>query len=183
MPDEPEMVPVSEVPPTPDPQPMPEPEPAPPPPDPAPESPAPEPQAPQDQQPEQNDGETIELGPESELWPEGPTMAMIDQWKDQFGAGNIYVTALTPEVNVVWRTITRFEYRRLIKNMEQATSTGQMTSAEANLNNEEQMLEICALFPKFSRQDLSGQLAGLPSLISQEIMQASGFEALEIRQL
>jgi hypothetical protein len=182
MPDEPQMM--TEVPQE-DQQPPPQPDP----PHPTPQPETPEPPVgdpdpePQLQQPQGEAGEPAQLGPDDELWPGGPTMAMIDGWKDQFGAGNIYVTALTPEVNVVWRTITRFEYRRLIKNMEQATAAGQMTAAEANLNNEEQMVEICALFPVLTRQTMSGALAGLPSLISQEIMQASGFEALEIRQL
>jgi hypothetical protein len=124
-----------------------------------------------------------ELGPDDEIWDGGPTMAVINQWKDQHGDGNIYVTAVTPTLNVVWRTLTRFEYRRLVKGIEQAVSTGQVSQAEASLNQEEQVCELCMLYPQATRQLLSGELAGLPSLIAQEVMQASGFEALEVRQL
>lgn len=141
----------------------------------------PEPQA--QSEPEVDEDGFPKLGPNDEIWIGGPTMATVEQWKDQHGDGNIYVTAVTPSVNVVWRTLTRFEYRRLVKNMEQAVATGQVSQAEANLNNEEQVCELCMLFPQFTRQQMAGELAGLPSLISQEIMQASGFEALEIRQL
>lgn len=127
--------------------------------------------------------EPAELGPNDTIWDGGPTVATVEGWKDQHGAGNIYVTAVTPEVNVVWRTLTRFEYRRLVKTLEQSVATGTISQAEANLNNEEQVTELCVLFPQLNRQTMSGELAGLPSLISQEVMQASGFEALEVRQL
>lgn len=127
--------------------------------------------------------EPAELGPNDVIWDGGPTVATVEGWKEQHGAGNIYVTAITPEVNVVWRTLTRFEYRRLVKSLEQSVATGTISQAEANLNNEEQVTELCVLYPTLNRQTMSGELAGLPSLISQEVMQASGFEALEVRQL
>lgn len=123
------------------------------------------------------------LGPNDEIWDGGPTMGQIDAWKEQYGADSIYVTSLTPSFHVVWRTLTRFEYRRLVKNMEQAVQGGTLSQAEANMNNEEQIVEICALYPQFNRQQLAGELAGLPSIISQEVMEASAFVSLEVRQL
>lgn len=122
-------------------------------------------------------------GPDEELWSNGPTMAQIEEWKQQYGEGNIYVTSLTPDDHVVWRTLTRFEYRRLVKSMEQSIASGQVSQAEANMNNEEAITELCVLFPGYSRQTSAGVLAGLPSVISQEVMEASGFNALEVRQL
>jgi hypothetical protein len=162
-----------QVPPQPDPQPVPEPEPAPPPPDPTPESPPVPPDA---------DAE-VEQDPASEIWEGGPTYAMLHAWKEQYGPDSIYVTSITEKQHVVWRTLTRFEYRRLVKNMEQAVATGTLSQAEANMNNEEQIVEICALWPKYSRQQLAGQLAGLPSIISQEVMEASAFMSLDVKQL
>lgn len=166
---------VNEVPPTPDPQPIPpEPQPQPEPsPQPQPD-PAPIPQALEDEEVQ---------NPESEIWEGGPTYAMLQGWKDQFGSDSIFVTTLTDKLHVVWRTLTRFEYRRLVKNMEQAVNSGQLSQAEANLNNEEQVVEICALWPKFTRQQLAGELAGLPSIISQEVMEASAFVSLDVKQL
>jgi len=142
-----------------------------------------QPEQPTPQENQAADAPVAELGPNDQIWDGGPTMAQVDAWKEQHGAGNIYVTAITPEVNVIWRTLTRFEYRRLVKNLEQSVATGTISQTEANLNNEEQVTELCVLYPPLNRQAMSGELAGLPSLISQEVMQASGFEALEVRQL
>lgn len=121
------------------------------------------------------------LDPKEPLWDGGPTWEQIEDWKREHG--DVYATQITPDLIVVWRTITRFEYRRLIKNMEQAVSTGQVSQAEANLNNEEAIAELCILFPKLNRIEMAGKLAGIPSIISQEVMQASAFEAMEVRQL
>jgi hypothetical protein len=162
---------------TPDPgQPDLPPQPDPPHPTPAPETPPP----PTEPVPAE---EAAPLGPNDEIWDGGPTMGQIDAWKEQFGPDSIYVTSLTPSFHVVWRTLTRFEYRRLVKNMEQAVQAAGVSQAEANMNNEEQIVEICALYPQFNRQALSGELAGLPSIISQEVMEASAFVSLEVRQL
>lgn len=121
------------------------------------------------------------MDPNEELWEGGPTFAHINAWKDEFG--DIYVTSVTPEKHVVWRTLNRFEYRRLIKNLEQAVSTGQVSQAEANLNNEESIAEMCILYPPYSRQTSVGEMAGVASTISQQVMEASAFTAIEVRQL
>lgn len=115
------------------------------------------------------------------VFPGGPSWATIEEWKGQFG--DVYITSFTADSHVVWRTLTRFEYKRLIKNMEQAISTGQVTQAEANFNNEELMCEMCCLFPKMTKAEMSGEQAGIASIISQEIMEASGFVAQDVRQL
>lgn len=142
----------------------------------------PEPPAPAPAETEIQEEEEVQ-DPNAHVWPDGPTYGMLWQWKEQHGDESIFVTQVTDKVFVAWRTLTRFEYRRLVKNMEQAVATGQMSQAEANLNNEEQIVEICALWPKFSRQQLAGQLAGLPSIIAQEIMEASAFVSLDVKQL
>lgn len=127
--------------------------------------------------------EMTPLQPTDELWDGGPTLAQIEEWKKQFGENGVFVTSLTPDYHVVWRVLTRFEYRRLVKNLEQAVNSGTMSQAEANLNNEEAITELCSLFPPFSRQSGQGIMAGLPSVIAQEVMEASGFVAQEVRQL
>lgn len=126
--------------------------------------------------PEQSD-------PNAEMWPSGPTAMEVLEWKNLHGSDSVYVTSISPTNHVVWRTLTRFEYRRLVKTLEQSVATGTVSSAEANLNNEEQICEICVLHPKFTRQQLAGELAGLPSVIAQEVMEASAFVSLEVRQL
>jgi len=122
-----------------------------------------------------------DIGDDEEYWPGGPTGAMVKEWKKVYG--DIYVTSVTPERHIVWRTLTRFEYRRLVKVLDQQSSSGQVTQSEANLNNEESIAETVILFPPYKRDQVSSYMAGIASLISQEAMEASGFVALEIRQL
>ena len=66
-----------------------------------------------------------DLGPQSvedlddaeEIWYGGPTAGMIKDWKALHG--DVYVTSLTFEKHVVWRTLSRSEYKQLVKKMEQ----------------------------------------------------------------
>lgn len=125
--------------------------------------------------------DSTKMDPEEELFPGGPNFAQINAWKEKFG--DIYVTSVTPDKHVVWRTMTRFEYRNLIKNMEQAIASGAVSQAQANLDNEESIAELCVLFPEYSRLNATGELAGVASTISQQVMEASAFVAVEVRQL
>lgn len=125
---------------------------------------------------------TVEDLPDEELiWPDGPTAGQIKMWKKEFG--DVYVTSITFDKHVAWRTLSRLEYKGLVRKMEQLMEAGQLSSAEANLWNEEAIAEICVLFPQYDRQSITADLAGLPSLIAQEVLEASGFVALEVRQL
>ena len=130
-----------------------------------------------------------ELAPQSvedlddaeEIWDNGPTAGMIKAWKALHG--DVYVTSLTFDKHVVWRTLARSEYKQLVKKMEQLVQAGQLSTAEANLWNEEAITEICLLFPDYTKVSMAEDMAGIPSLLSQEILEASGFVALEVRQL
>jgi hypothetical protein len=130
--------------------------------------------------------EEIALGvedlPDDELiWPGGPTAGQIKMWKQEYG--DVYVTSITYDKHIAWRTLNRLEYKNLVKKMEQLVQAGQLTQSEANLWNEEAITEICILYPAYDKQSLVSEMAGLPSLISQEVLEASGFLALEVRQL
>ena len=130
--------------------------------------------------------EEIALGvedlPDDELiWPGGPTAGQIKLWKQEYG--DVYVTSITYDKHIAWRTLNRLEYKNLVKKMEQLVQAGQLTQSEANLWNEEAITEICILYPAYDKQSLVTEMAGLPSLISQEVLEASGFLALEVRQL
>jgi hypothetical protein len=125
---------------------------------------------------------TVEdLEDDEEIWNGGPTAGQIKQWKTMFG--DVYVTSITFDKHIVWRTLNRNEYKQLVKKMEQLVQAGQLSTAEANLWNEESITEICILFPSYDKVALASDMAGLPSLLSQEILEASGFVALEVRQL
>jgi hypothetical protein len=125
---------------------------------------------------------TVEdLADDELIWPDGPTAGQIKMWKKEYG--DVYVTSITIDKHIAWRTLSRLEYKSLVRKMEQLVEAGQLSSSEANLWNEEAIAEICILFPQYDRQSITADLAGLPSLISQEVLEASGFVALEVRQL
>lgn len=130
---------------------------------------------------DEDEYDSRKMDPNDEVWPDGPNFGQINEWKDKFG--DIYVTSVTPTEHVVWRTMTRFEYRRLIQNTEQALASGQMSQAIANLDNEDSIAELCILYPPYSRAEATGILGGVASTISQQVMEASGFSSLEVRQL
>lgn len=122
-----------------------------------------------------------EVPDEEEIWKDGPKAGLVKEWKKQYG--DIYVTSITYDKHVVWRVLNRAEYKQIVKKMEQLVQSGQLSTAEANMWNEETIAELCMLYPRFDKANAVGFMAGLPSLISQEVLEASGFVALEVRQL
>ena len=115
------------------------------------------------------------------IWPGGPTAGDIKNWKKLHG--DVYVTSLTFDKHLVWRPLTRNEYKEIILLIEELTTSEKLTKAQANLWNEEIITKVCLLFPPYDDVGLEQDLAGIPSLLSQEILEASGFVAREVRQL
>lgn len=122
-----------------------------------------------------------ELADDQIIFDNGPNAGQIKAWKKQYG--EVYVTSISFDKHIVWRVLSRIEYKQLVKKMETLMQAGQLSNAEANMWNEEAISELCILFPSYDKQALTGDMAGLPSLISQEVLEASGFVALEVRQL
>ena len=125
--------------------------------------------------------EVEDLPDDEEIWDGGPTAGLIKIWKAKHG--EVFVTSISFDKHIVWRTLSRLEYKQLVKKMEQLIQSGQLSSAEANMWNEEAITELCILYPSFDQDSLVKEMAGLPSLIAQEVLEASGFVALEVRQL
>lgn len=122
-----------------------------------------------------------DLPDEEEIWIDGPNAGQIKMWKQQYG--DVYVTSISYDKHIAWRPLSRLEYKHLVKKMEQLVQSGQLSSSEANLWNEEAIAELCILFPAYDSAAMTQEMAGLPSLIAQEVLEASGFVALEVRQL
>jgi hypothetical protein len=122
-----------------------------------------------------------ELSDDQVIFENGPTAGQVKAWKQQFG--EVYVTSISFDKHIIWRVLSRMEYKQLVKKMETLLQAGQLSSAEANMWNEEAIAELCILFPSYDKKALTSEMAGLPSLISQEVLEASGFVALEVRQL
>lgn len=122
-----------------------------------------------------------DLPDEEEIWEDGPTAGMIKSWKEMYG--DVYVTSISFDKHIVWRVLSRLEYKNIVKKMEQMVQAGTLSSAEANMWNEEAIADLCILYPQLDKSEMNGIMAGVPSLIAQEVLEASGFVALEVRQL
>jgi hypothetical protein len=122
-----------------------------------------------------------DLDPDLPLWENGPSASQAVIWKEKYG--DVYVTSVTADYHVAWRTINRAEFKTVVKQIEQLVSSGTVSQAEAEMVNEELVCQICALFPVFSQKDFAGNLAGLPSILSQQILSASGFTSIDVVQL
>jgi len=116
-----------------------------------------------------------------EIWDGGPTAGMVKTWKEEYG--EVYVTSISYDQHIIWRVLNRMEYKQIVKKMEQLMDSGKLSSAEANMWNEEVVAKTCILYPTIENGDVSDLMAGVPSLIAQEVLEASGFVALEVRQL
>lgn len=94
----------------------------------------------------------------------GPTRYEVEEWKERYGG--IYFTPIEGEV-FVWRTLKRPEYREIIRDQ---TLTA--------LDREEIFTEKCMLFPRnFTIEKMLESRAGIPSILSEMIMDKSGFVA------
>lgn len=94
----------------------------------------------------------------------GPTRMEVEEWKERYGG--IYFTPFESEP-FVWRTLSRPEYREIIRDQ---TLTA--------LDREEMFTEKCVLFPRnFTIEKMLKSRAGIPSLLSEMIMDKSGFVA------
>lgn len=122
-----------------------------------------------------------DLDPELEIWTNGPKAKDIVEWKKKYG--DVYVTSVTFDKHVVWKTLNRQEYKMIVRQIEQVVSSGKMTQTEANMLNEELVCQFCTLYPQFSNEDFSREMAGLPSILAQQILESSGFTTVDVRQL
>ena len=117
--------------------------------------------------------------PEYPVWEGGPTAGEVVEWKNKFK--NVYVTSLTADFHVAWRTINRMEFKQIVKRVETLMANGSVSEADAEMLNEELICQIAILFPSIS--DFNSELAGLPAIVSQQVLAASGFNSLDTVQL
>lgn len=95
----------------------------------------------------------------------GPTRQEIEEWKDKYGS--VYFTPFEGET-FIWRTLSRSEYREIIRDTELTM-----------LDREEKITDKCILFPRNFSCDTytKNGKAGVPSLLSEMVMDKSGFVA------
>lgn len=140
-----------------------------------------EPEVNEDEQPVDTEEEwdTRKMDPEEELWPGGPNVGQLNRWKDKYG--RVYITEFLGEF-FIWRTLSRSEYRAMARQLEEALANGQ-SQAMASLDNEDSIAELCILYPKYDRENTTGSMAGVATSISSQVMEASGFQPTDVREL
>lgn len=103
---------------------------------------------------------------EEKIFPGGPTYNELEGWKSQFN-GEIYMTEIDDEEAYIWRPIRRKEYKDISK-----------INGADQFYKEERICEKCVLFPKnYSYMAMTNGKAGTPSLLSELILEKSGFVA------
>lgn len=99
---------------------------------------------------------------EERMWPNGPTTAQMDEWKARYK--RVYLANFDDD-KFVFRELNRTEFRELrgIKGAD-------------TFYLEDRMCERCVLWPQnLNFQTMGAQKAGIPSTLSQIIMESSGF--------
>jgi hypothetical protein len=98
------------------------------------------------------------------VFEDGPSRLEVEQWKEKFG--DVYFTPFGEKI-FIWRTIKRPEYRQILADKSLST-----------MDREEVFCERCVLFPRnYTRTKMAEGDAGIPSLISEMLMDKSGFVA------
>lgn len=111
---------------------------------------------------EKKDVKTEETQKNSGIFVGGLTQEMVDKWKGEYG--QVFATPYD-DVTFVWRTISRSEYKQHIARIRDW------------LDREEEVCEVAVLWPKnFNFKDGEAK-AGYAALISENILDASGFVA------
>lgn len=97
------------------------------------------------------------------IFPGGPMASEVESWKKQYA--EVYLTEVAYDF-FVWRPLNRYEYKHL------------MAIPDIDpLQREELICEQCVLWPKeFSFDQIANGKAGIPALLAEQIMQASGFD-------
>lgn len=98
------------------------------------------------------------------LFPGGPTKSQVDSWKNKYKGAGVYIVDVCDNLFVI-RTLNRFEYKQIIRQPQLDAS-----------QREEVICETTVLFPEnYTWKEMAKKDAGIPSTLSQIIMQKSGF--------
>jgi hypothetical protein len=121
-----------------------------------------------------------DIDPNEPVWAEGPLAGDMVKWLDAYKE-KVFVTSIDFDEHVTWRPLKRSEYAKISGQIEEAV--GQISESEATMLNEELICQVCVLWPDYKNIDFDDLLAGIPTLISQQILEQSGFTALSVREM
>ncbi|PFK99994.1 tail chaperonin [Priestia megaterium] len=103
---------------------------------------------------------------EEEIFPGGPTHNELEKWKSMYN-GEVYLTEFDEENVFIWRPIKRKEYKDIAK----------IPNAD-QFYKEERICDKSLLFPaNYGAMNMSVGKAGIPTLLSELILEKSGFVA------
>jgi hypothetical protein len=123
-----------------------------------------------------------DLPDDQELWEDGPTVKDFKAWKEAYS--EVYITVISlPNNNVVWRPLEREEYRDHVKRISLTTEEFELDDIDSNFLSDELVAEKCIIFPEYKRSEQKKGLAGVPTLIAQQVMEASGFSSIDVRKI
>lgn len=99
------------------------------------------------------------------LFPDGPTLDMVEEWRSRYT--NIYLTEFDDGEVFIWRSLIRKEYKEVMK----------VQNADS-FYKEERICERVLLWPQgYNFMAMSSGKAGVPTLISELVLEKSGFQA------
>lgn len=104
-----------------------------------------------------------ELGNVNEIFPGGPTEAMLELWKRTYPECIVFAVTVSSQIFIA-RSITRLEYKKLIG------------LPIDQLQREEVICSTCVLYPfNITWEDVNMLRGGIPSTLASVIMENSGF--------
>jgi len=101
--------------------------------------------------------------------PEQVTAEMIEQWKKTYG-DNIYMVDISGET-FIYRGLMRAEFKTVAKQANMIAN-----QVDSNMYMEEQNVIIGSIYPKIVNENINSFKAGIITILSGNIMDASGFD-------
>ena len=109
------------------------------------------------------------INPDQPIYPGGPPESVVASWKKQFG--DVYLTDVSDQ-GFIWRTLSRIEYKQIVS----------IPNTDP-LIREEMICETCVLWPMdYDAIGMGGDKAGIPSMLSEQIMEKSAFTRMILPQ-
>jgi hypothetical protein len=110
------------------------------------------------------------LGDDEAIFLEGPTKAEVEQWKAQYPNTSVMATLLADGHGIVWRTVTRMEWRN-IQNL--------VRKIEDTDKRDDILFSKIVLFPNCSDQQVVNSLpAGAITNVLNEFYLYAGFSGV-----
>ena len=107
--------------------------------------------------------ELMEQDGKDEIFPMGPTYDQLADWKSRYKE-EVYMSDFVSQV-FIWRPLRRSEWKTMHR-----------AQGQDEAYNEESICRTCILWPEnYANHEMAFGKAGIPTMLSQLIMEQSGF--------